>query len=94
MSIISSSSTILYFPGKDNEEGFGTSTSIGQPVMSRRRWGTPIDAFAMMAAHRRLPSAMRSNGDIDRPAHLLMLSFHDLGGLHLRHLPSTVPCIV
>ena len=35
------------------------------PVTSRRRWGTQTDASAVMAAHRPLSSAMRSNDDID-----------------------------
>ena len=33
---------------------------------------------------------MRSNGDIDWPVHSLILIFHDLRGLPLRRLPSTV----
>ena len=45
-----------------------------------------------MTAHWPLSSSMRSNYDIDWPVNSLMLSFHDLRGLHLRHLPSTVPC--
>ena len=46
---------------------------------------------AVMDAHRFLSAVMRSNNDIDWPVHSLMLSFHDLRGLPLRHLPSTVP---
>ena len=38
----------------------------------KRRW--------VMAAHRRLSSAPRSNDDIDWPILSLMLSFHDLRG--------------
>ena len=35
---------------------------------------------------------MRSNDDSDRPVHSLLSSFHDLRGLPLRRLSSTVPC--
>ena len=59
-----------------------------------RRCGTPINASAAMTAHRPLSSTMRSNADIDWPVHALMLSFHDLRGLPLRRLPSTVSCSV
>ena len=51
--------------------------------------GTQTDASAVMAAHRRLSSATRSNDDIHGPIHSLMLSFHVLHGLPLRRLPST-----
>ena len=41
-----------------------------------------------------LPSSvMRSNDDSDWPVHSLMLLLHDLRGLPLRRLPSTVLCI-
>ena len=43
-----------------------------------------------LTAHR--PSAMRCNYDINWPVHFLMLTFHDLRSLPLRHLPSTVSC--
>ena len=62
-------------------------------VTPRRRWGTPIDASAMIVAHRRLSSATRSNDDIEWPVHYLMLSFHDLRGLPLRRLPFTEPVV-
>ena len=62
-------------------------------VTPRCRWDTPTDASPVIAAHRRLSSATRSNAhDIDWSDHSLMLSFHDLRGLPLRRLPSMVPC--
>ena len=62
------------------------------PMMPRRRWGTSTDASAVLAAHRRLSSGMRSNGDIDWSVHSFVLSFHELCGLPLRCLPSMQPC--
>ena len=52
---------------------------------------TPTDASAAMAAHRLLSTVMWSNDDIDWPVHPLTLFFHDLRGLLLRRLSSTVP---
>ena len=60
--------------------------------MPKRRWDTPTDPFTAMTAHRPLSSAMHSNYDIDWPVHSLMLSFHDMRGLPLQRLLSTVPC--
>ena len=40
--------------------------------------GTPTDATAVTAAHRRLCSAKRNNDDIDWSVHFLMLAFNDL----------------
>ena len=59
---------------------------------ARRRWGTQTDASTVMAAHRRLSPATRSNDDFGWPVHSLMLSFHDLCALALRRLPSMMPC--
>ena len=42
------------------------------------RWGTLTDAFAVMAAHRLLSSAMYSDDNSDWPVHSLILSFHHL----------------
>ena len=60
----------------------------------KRRWDTPTVTFAVMVAHRPLSSAVgvHSNDNIDWPVHSLMFSLHDLCGLPLRRLPSTVPC--
>ena len=74
-------------------QSINQSISQSKHVTPRRRWCTQTDASAMMAAHRRLSSATRSNGDIDRLlVHSLMLSFHDLRSLPLRRLPSMEPC--
>ena len=61
-------------------------------VTPRCRWGTPTYASAVMAAHRRLSCATRSNDDINWPVHFFMLSFHDLCSLPLRRPPSKEPC--
>ena len=44
-----------------------------------------------MVARRLLSSTMRSNDDNDWHVNSLMLSLHDLSGLPMRRLPSTVP---
>ena len=82
-------SVIQRYTERDN-----ASQSIKQskPVTPRGRWDTPTDASAGMAEHLRQSSATRSSDDIDWPVHSLRLSFHDLGGLPLRRLPSTDPC--
>ena len=54
--------------------------------------GTTTDTSAVMVAHRLLSSAMRSDHDNDWPIHSLMLLLHDLRGLPLQRLTSTVPC--
>ena len=58
----------------------------------KRRWRPPTDTCAAITAHRHLSSAMCSNDDVGWPIHSLMLSFHDLRGLPMWRLPSTVPC--
>ena len=58
-------------------QSINQSINQSKPVTPRRRWGTPTDAFAATAAHRRLSSATWSNDDIDWPVHSLMLFFHD-----------------
>ena len=52
-------------------------------MTQRRRWGTQTDASAVMAVHRLLSSAMRSNDDIDWSVHFLIssLPFRELRGL-------------
>ena len=62
-----------------------------EPVTLRRRWDTQTDASAVMAAHRRLSYATRSNGDFYWPVHSLAPSLHDPGGLPLRRLPPRSP---
>ena len=42
--------------------------------------GTPTDTSAVAADNRFMSSAMRSTDDIDRPAHSVMLSFHNVRG--------------
>ena len=71
-----------------------TASSSGKKVSARRRWGTSTDASAAMVAHRLLSSVMCSNNDNDWPVHSLMLSHHELRGLPLQRLPSTIPCIL
>ena len=61
-------------------------------MTSGRRWGTSTDASAVMVAHPLLSSMMCSSDNSGQPVHSLMLSFHDLRGLPLWRLPSTVPC--
>ena len=62
------------------------------PVMPRCRSVTPINDSAVIAAHRRLSSATRTNNDVDQPIHSLMQSFYDLRGVPVRRLLSTKPC--
>ena len=62
------------------------------PVTPGRRVGIPMDASAVIVAHRLLSFVMRSNDDSVWAVHSLMLSFHDLHGLPLRRPPSTLPC--
>ena len=56
-----------------------------------RRQGTLTDAPALMAAHRLLLSAMRSNDDSDWPVYSFMLSLQDLRVIPLGRMTSIVP---
>ena len=56
----------------------------------RRRWGV-VRQMICCDDCPSTSSAMGSNDDIDWPVHSLMLSLHDLRGILLRWLPSTVP---
>ena len=54
-------------------------------------WGTQTRCIHRDDCYWPLSSVMHINDDIDWPVLSLMLSFHDLQGLPLRRLPSTVP---